>query len=154
MYHYFNKVKEHFVQIIILDGSPHRASLAFAIGVFIAFSPHLGLHTVSAFALAWISRLNLPIMLSAVFINNPWTMIPMYGFCLCVGNYLLGKGFHCFPAGLSGGELVVFLKNAPLPFVVGTLVTGTIASVISYFILKKILGLMHFKNKKDTINIT
>ena len=147
----YQKLKEHFRQVLLLDGSPHRASLAFAIGVFIAFAPHLGLHTLSAVGLAWVLRLNLPIMLAGAFVNNPWTIFPIYGFCLGVGNYLLGNGFQCFPDGFSSAELLEFAKNSPLPFVVGTLSAGTAASVPAYFILRRILYLVHFKDKKDTI---
>ncbi|MBI5184632.1 MAG: DUF2062 domain-containing protein [Nitrospinae bacterium] len=150
MYRYFSRIKEHFLQILILDGSPHKASLAFAIGVFIAFAPHLGLHTVSAVALSWLLRLNLPIMLIGAFLNNPWTIIPLYGFCLCVGNYMLGNGFICLPAGLSGDELLDFLKTTPLPFVAGTLTTGSLASVMSYFISKRVLALVHPATDKRT----
>ena len=137
-----------------MDGSPHRASLAFAIGVFIAFAPHLGLHTLSAVGLAWVLRLYLPIMLAGAFVNNPWTIFPLYGFCLGVGNYLLGNGFQCFPDEFSSAELLEFAKNSPVPFVVGTLSVGMAASVPTYFLLRRILHVVHFKDKKDTIEIS
>ncbi len=149
---FINNLKDHFKKIILLDGSPHRASLSFAIGIFIAFAPHLGFHTLSAIGVAWLLKLNLPIMLMGAFVNNPWTLLPIYGFCLCFGNYLLGNGFNCLPPELSGGELIEFLKDSPLPFVVGTLVAGTVVAILSYFVVKRILFLMHFQDKQDTIN--
>jgi len=151
MKHFPRNLKKHLRDIVLLDGSPHRASLAFAIGIFIAFSPHFGLHTLTVVGLAWLLRLNLPIMMVGAYVNNPWTAIPIYGFCLCVGNAILGNGFNCMPSGFSYHKLLEFVKAAPLPFIVGTLTMACIASVLSYFILKKILFLMHFKNKKDTI---
>ena len=37
-----------FRRLLALDDPPERTALAFAIGVFIAFSPFLGLHTILA----------------------------------------------------------------------------------------------------------
>jgi len=64
------------------DEPPRRLAAAFALGVFIAFSPWLGLHIVSAVALAWLFRLNKVVVLTASLLNNPWTIVPMYVFCL------------------------------------------------------------------------
>lgn len=152
MRHYINKLNLYLKGVVSQEPCPHRISLAFAIGVFIAFAPHIGLHTASVLGLAWLFKMNLPIMMAGALVNNPWTIIPIYGFCLCLGNYLLGNGFECLPSGMSEAELMEFLKASPLPFIVGTLTAGIIAAIPSYFAIKRILFLMHFKNKKDTIN--
>ena len=46
-------------QVLHLHESPQRTALAFAIGVFIGFSPAYGLHTLMVFFFAWALRLNL-----------------------------------------------------------------------------------------------
>ncbi|MFX9081388.1 DUF2062 domain-containing protein, partial [Acinetobacter baumannii] len=39
-------------RLLALDDPPERTALAFSIGVFIAFSPFLGLHTIMATLIA------------------------------------------------------------------------------------------------------
>jgi uncharacterized protein (DUF2062 family) len=39
-------VRSLFRQVLHLDETPHRTALAFAIGIFIGFSPAYGLHMV------------------------------------------------------------------------------------------------------------
>ena len=47
-----------FRRLLAIDDPPERTALAFSIGVFIAFSPFLGLHTIMATALAFLFRFN------------------------------------------------------------------------------------------------
>jgi uncharacterized protein (DUF2062 family) len=42
-----------FRRLLAIDDPPERTALAFSIGVFIAFSPFLGLHTITATAIAF-----------------------------------------------------------------------------------------------------
>ena len=44
-----------FRRLLAIDDPPERTALAFSIGVFIAFSPFLGLHTLMATALAFLA---------------------------------------------------------------------------------------------------
>jgi uncharacterized protein (DUF2062 family) len=61
-----------------------------AMGAFIAFSPFLGLHTLMAFLFSWMFSLNCIVVLAASnFINNPWTMIPVYSSGYFVGEWIL-----------------------------------------------------------------
>ncbi len=62
------------------------------LGIFIAFSPFVGLHTLMAVGLAWLLSFNITVTLMvSCLINNPWTMVPVYG---C--GYLFGKWVCCF----------------------------------------------------------
>lgn len=42
-------LKEKLRQILHLGESPQRTAMAFAVGIFIAFSPAYGLHTAGVF---------------------------------------------------------------------------------------------------------
>src|SRR5581483_10373754 len=56
-----------------------KLALSFCVGVYIAFSPFIGLHTVMTFIFVWLFGLNLAATFTASWlINNPWTMIPIY----------------------------------------------------------------------------
>ncbi len=73
-----------------LNDSPERVALAFAFGVFLAFSPLLGLHTILALALAFVFGLNRVAVLVGSFINNPWTLVPIYAAATYLGGTLIG----------------------------------------------------------------
>jgi uncharacterized protein (DUF2062 family) len=116
-----------------LNDSPHKLAAAFAVGVFIAFSPTIGLHTVSCFLLAWVFRLNKLVVFSGAMINNPWTMVPMFGFCLWFGTKIVGTDMIVPQIAwneLSMGNAYSVIKPYLLPFVAGTLILGAIVRVI------------------------
>ncbi len=71
--------------IFSLKGSPHSIALGLAIGVWIAFTPTVGLQMTMALIICTIFRANLPIALAMCWISNPITFVPMY-----YGYYLLG----------------------------------------------------------------
>lgn len=131
-------VKDRIRSIFSLDGSPNELAAAFALGVFIAFSPTIGLHTISCLLFAWIFRLSKVVVFTATFINNPWTIVPIYGFCLWFGMKITGGD----PAAPSITWNEITLRNAweiltPYlwPFVAGTVVVGLIAALIAYLIM-------------------
>src|SRR5215217_2424344 len=91
-------------RLLAIDDPPERTALAFSIGVFIAFSPFLGLHTIAATALAFAFRFNKIAIYTGTFVNNPFlTLVPIILASYAVGALLLGR-----PVGLpaSGVELL------------------------------------------------
>lgn len=130
-----HNVKDRIRSLFKLNDPPHRLALAFAVGVFIAFSPTIGLHTLSVFLAAWALRLNTVVILTAAFINNPWTIFPMYGFCLWFGIKITGSDIATpyIPWNdISLSNLFLLLKPYLWPFVAGTLVVGAVAAALSY----------------------
>lgn len=118
-----------------LNDSPHRLATAFALGVFIAFSPTIGLHTISCLLLAWVFRLSKLAVLTAAFINNPWTIVPLYGSCMWLGIRITGSGAtmpHIPWNELSLGSAYLTLRPYLWPFIAGTLLVGVIAAAVSY----------------------
>jgi uncharacterized protein (DUF2062 family) len=136
------------LQILLqLDDSPHRIALSFAIGVAIAFSPFLGIHTGLALAIAWALGLSRAAMLIGAYVNNPWTIAPMYTAGTLLGCYILGVS----PEGLSQIEWKVHhghafyeamfetLRPYVLPFALGNSILGVVAAVAAYFALRSVL---------------
>ena len=78
-------------QVLHLQESPQRTALAFAIGIFIGFSPAYGLHTVMVIVCSWALRLNLLALMAGAYLNNPWTVVPILGATYWVGALLLGR---------------------------------------------------------------
>ena len=67
-----------FRRLLALDDPPERTALAFAIGVFIAFTPLLGLHTILATLIAFLFRFNKIAIYTGTFVNNPFlTLVPI-----------------------------------------------------------------------------
>jgi uncharacterized protein (DUF2062 family) len=77
-------------KLVTLDDSPHRIALGFAVGIFLAFTPLLGLHTVLGLLIAFAFGLNRMAVLVGVFVNNPWTLLPIYGLATYVGGLFVG----------------------------------------------------------------
>ena len=92
-----SQIRSHLARLLHLKESPHRTALAFAVGVFIAFSPTYGLHTLSVLFCAWAFRLNAVALLAGSLITNPWTLVPVLGATLWTGVQLTG-----LPEGMEG----------------------------------------------------
>ncbi len=75
--------------LLHLKDPPRRTALAFGVGVSIAFSPLLGLHTLIAIAVAFVFRLNRVAVVAGAWINA-WALLPCYAFGTLIGALLLG----------------------------------------------------------------
>ncbi len=79
-----------YQRMLALEDTPERIALAFAIGVFLSFSPLLGLHTFLGLTVAFVFGLNRVAVLIGLFVNNPWTLIPIYAAGAYMGRLLVG----------------------------------------------------------------
>ncbi len=145
-----------FRRLLSLDDPPERTALAFSIGVFIAFSPFLGLHTVAATLIAFLFRFNKIAIYTGTFINNPFlTIVPIIVASYAIGAFLLGRplgipaeGVALFkhPQIFSGayyGQLFGKSWQLLLPFAVGGLVLSVICSLITYPLTLRALRAYH-----------
>ena len=121
--------------VLHLDDNPHRIAMAFSLGVFIAFSPFIGLHLISAVFLAWVLRLNAAAVLLGTLLNNPWTTVPIFGSGLWVGVEIYGR--HHLLRPIHWRELTIMnaipqFEPYLMPFLLGTTLLGIVASVVAY----------------------
>jgi uncharacterized protein (DUF2062 family) len=83
--------------LLHVNDTPERTAAAFALGVFLGFSPFLGLHTLVAVILAFLFNLNRVAVLLGVYSNLPWIIAPYYALTtMFVGAPLTG---HRIPPG-------------------------------------------------------
>ena len=135
-------LRDRVLLLFSIKDTPHRISLAFALGVFIGISPLLGVHTILGILCAWLLGLNKLATITGVFVTNPWTIVPIYTFSTWVGARLLGIR-KILPAidwnHVTVSGLFTELRPLLMPFVVGSLLIGTVAAFLSYWIVKVIL---------------
>lgn len=121
-------------QVLHLRESPQRTALAFSLGVFIAFSPAYGLHTIMVVLSTWIFGLNFVALMAGAFINNPWTIVPILGATYWTGALLMGRTdvpeFNWHDLTFTG----VYQQILPyaVPFALGGLVLSVIGALLAY----------------------
>ena len=133
----------HFLRrLFALDDTPERIALSFALGVFIAFSPLFGLHTFLGVMIAFLSGLNRMAVLLGVWVNNPWTLIPIYAAGTYIGGLLVGFpskppltdfGWHQLWQSAFWWQLINqghILK----PFMLGSTILSVVAAIVSYLL--------------------
>lgn len=138
-----SRVRQLAQVLLHLEDTPHRTALAFGIGVYIAFFPLLGLHTLMALGISFAFRLNRVAMLLGCYVNNPWTLAPLYLAGTALGCLVLGvsaEGLASIDWERSGGafyrDLYQSLKPYVWPYVVGNTVLGVAAGLAGYAALR------------------
>jgi len=133
-------VSNYLRRLLALDETPERVALAFALGVFLAFSPLLGLHTILALSISFAFGLSRPAILIGVFVNNPWTIVPIYTAGAYLGWILFGfpasrtlPDFHWSNLWHLGFWRDLLSNGAVLkPLILGSTILSVIAALISY----------------------
>lgn len=72
--------------ILHIDDTPHRLALGVAIGIFVGWTPTIGLQSAITILLALMLKANKVVGLPLVWISNPFTLVPIYW-----PNYLIGN---------------------------------------------------------------
>ena len=86
-----------FKKLAVGNWTAAQLARSFCVGIFIAFSPFVGFHTAMTFLFSWLFSLNVAVVFAvSCGLNNPWTMIPIYG-----ADYLLGEQILCSWFGSS-----------------------------------------------------
>lgn len=108
---------------------------AFALGLFVAFLPitPLQLPLLAALAIWW--RVNLPVAVLAVFVNNPFTLVQIFYLDYRVGTWLLGREPVGFPEGFTPSLLLEQAGRVGLPMLLGGLALGALAAGLGYLLL-------------------
>jgi uncharacterized protein len=156
-------VRAAFRRLLAIDDPPERTALAFAIGVFIAFSPFLGLHTIMATVVAFLFRFNKIAIYTGTFINNPFlTLVPIIIASYAVGAFILGRPLSIPDEGLEllknprmfTGDYYrqLFLQswNIVWPFTVGATALSVVCSALAYPLTLRALRAYHRKRHRPT----
>ncbi len=98
-------LKKMFRSLLELNEPPEHTARSFAVGVFLGFSPLLGLHTVLGLALAFGFRLNKVAVLLGVYSNVPWIIAPYYACSTLLGTLILGAPGIELPSDIGFGQI-------------------------------------------------
>ena len=151
-----NNLKKLVRWLLMLEDTPHSIALGAAVGLFISFTPTVGLHMALVVAVSLVVRMNRMAALAAVWVNNPITLIPVFFF-----NYLVGavvtRGhamtWHNFESMFSTAFAheswfhnlgAVFLAigrvalEIAVPLWVGSLIVATALSIPTYFVVRRL----------------
>jgi len=131
--------------------SPEKLSLSFAIGMYIAWCPFVGMHTIMMLSSLWIFKLNFPVLAFSTMLNNPWTILGFcsseYAFGYWIVHYVIGwePGWQISLEKIFGsGKICVW------SFFIGGNIVGIVTALVSYPILlivfKKIARQQHVLN--------
>jgi uncharacterized protein len=142
-------VRAWLERLLHVHDSPRRTAAAFALGVFIGFSPFLGLHTLLALTLAFLLGLNRVAVIIGVYSNLPWIMAQWYTLMTALGAWLLGTGL---PPGFSGRlrqlfalslldaefwrRLADLLRPLLWPYVVGSTLGAAVLAGVAFVVAR------------------
>src|ERR687891_72721 len=129
----FPRVRRWLEQLLHTHDTPERTAAAFALGVFLGFSPFLGLHTILGVVFAFLLNLNRVAVLLGVYSNLPWVIAPYYAFVTVAGTKLTGDQVPAaFKAQLGAlfehsvfqsefwGRLITLLQPLLWPYMAGS----------------------------------
>ena len=145
-------LREAFHRLLAVDDPPERTALAFSIGIFIAFSPFLGLHTIMATLIAFLFRFNKIAIYTGTFVNNPFlTLVPIIAASYALGALLMGRPLSLPDEGwrllsephlLTAAywqQLFTHLWDIVLPFSIGGMALSVVLSLAAYPVTLKLL---------------
>ena len=132
---FYVKAYERFLKI---RGNPKEIALGFALGIFIGFTPTLGLQIAIAVFIAALLKWNKIAAAIGVWITNPATAPFIYTFTYLVGAKILGlKNEFVFSSGLDWNFVQTLLAKTPHIFIalaIGGIVLGLPFAVVCYYL--------------------
>jgi uncharacterized protein (DUF2062 family) len=138
-------IRKWLEALLHIHDTPERTAAAFALGVFLGFSPPLGLHTLLALLFAFVLNLNRVAVVVGTCANLPWILAPYYTLATVLGARLLGTAVpprfaahlhDLFHLSLFRGEfwnrLAVLLRPLLWPYVVGSTIGAVLLAAAAY----------------------
>jgi uncharacterized protein (DUF2062 family) len=145
------KIRHQLDRLAATEVDPARTAAAIALGVFLSFSPFLGLQIVLGLAAAFAFRLSRVAVLVGLCANLPWIMVPWYMLTTAAAASVIGVSTPTW-VELSGGLFSVPIYDAAFleytgdiatgflwPFLLGPTVGAIVLAVAAYFVSFSVL---------------
>ena len=147
-------------RVLSINDSPHRIALSVAVGIFITWTPTIGLQMMLTIALCFLLRANKLVGVPFVWISNPLTIVPIYVPNYVVGCWILGRtptdawknltAASSFSTGFWSRAVDWFDAIKPI-FVelwIGSLAVGLVLGVMTYFTVYRMIVVYRAKLKE------
>jgi len=136
---------EHSLKLLAIRDTPEAIAGGVAIGIFIGFTPLIGLKTVLTILFAWLTRCNiLAAVLASAGHDILWPVMPViFRWQYDVGFWLLSQP-HQWPPPLSKSQLHSWRNWSTLftvgkPLLLGSLACSAPLAFLSYFFTKRLV---------------
>lgn len=113
----------------------HSVSVAFAVGLFLAFLPIPGQIPLAALFAFWL-RCNLPLAIALVWISNPLTFPVIFYFCYQLGQWILEAPYVPFSFELSWEWFTTKFLRIWKPLVLGSVIVSVFSSSAGYLMIQ------------------
>jgi len=162
----FLRMRPVFKWLIRLRGSPQAIAGGFSLGLFIAFTPTIGLQIVLAFFLATVLNVNRPAAVLAVWITNPVTIPAIFTLNYWLGSLIwegpsvsvVSRRFFELASQLTTLDIWAITDQLSavaelgmdiiVPLILGSIIAGTLISVLTYVILLRLLTFLSARRAK------
>ena len=148
---------EHSLKLLAIRDTPEAIAGGVAIGVFIGFTPLIGLKTALTILFAWLTRSNiLAAVIASAAHDILWPVMPViFRAEYDVGYWLLSRP-HQLPPRLSRTQIHAWLHWTTLftvgkPLLFGSLVCAAPFAAISYVFTKRLV-IRHQRKKRAQLH--
>jgi uncharacterized protein (DUF2062 family) len=166
-----NRLFRYFeYKVLHIDDTPHKIALGLAIGLFVAWSPLIGLHIFLAIALSFLFRANKFSAFVSIWASNIFTFFIIYYPEYLLGRLILsiflpgrtlssrqvldslhnllspGHILECFYSSEYWKQFWHLTKSIGPELWIGSLILGSLVAVCSYFISIRIIKAHRAKN--------
>jgi len=151
---YIRRIYGRFLKI---RGTPREISLGFALGLFIGFSPTMGIQIVLGVFIASLLKWSKITTAIGVQVTNPITAPFVYTFTYFVGSKIMGLDKPFILMDMSLDSLLTIIRQAPIIFAamtIGGVLVGLPTAVIGYFLVYRIMNRYQEKFKISIRNST
>ena len=153
----FLRMRPVFRWLVLHRGSPQEIAGGFSLGLFIAFTPTIGLQIVLALFMATALNLNQSAAILAVWITNPITIPAIFSLNYWLGSLIwegpsvivvshrlfeLASQLTTFDLWAIADQLSAvaeFGMDIIVPLIWGSIIAGTFSATLSYVILLRFL---------------
>ena len=98
--------KINFSKLIKISDTPHSISLGFSIGVFVSFTPLIGIHIIIALVISWMIRANYFSAIIGTFIGTPFTYPFIWFASIYVGNFFIPIKYNWINSKVGKGSAI------------------------------------------------
>ena len=148
-------LQQHSLKLLAIRDTPEAIAGGVAIGIFIGFTPLIGLKTVLTILFAWLTRSNiLAAVIASAAHDILWPVMPViFRYEYDVGYWLLSKPHHLPPPLLHAHLQIHSWRNwthlltVGKPLLLGSLICAAPFGLLSYLLTKRLI-IRHRRKKQ------